>query len=157
MNDDNHNVIEMRRGTAREWMAAKIVLAVGFVVAIGVVAFLVLRPPAVSTSPEQEATPQAPAQPTEQQQTDAKSAVLVCAQELVNAKNYGIVPGYGQLSSLMPKDAGVKGRYSCVASTASEKYTMTADLICRTLTDSRCVDLFSVTTHDGTVLYQRQQ
>jgi hypothetical protein len=31
-----------------------------------------------------------------------------------------------------------------------------ADLVCRDLRDRRCVNLYSVTQDDGTVLYQRQ-
>ncbi|HTQ14877.1 MAG TPA: hypothetical protein VMH86_13465 [Rhizomicrobium sp.] len=158
MNDDDHNnVVEMRRATAREWRAAQFVLAGGFVIALGVAGYFGWRaahPPV--TSEIAPAAPEATTQPTEQQQEDAKAAILVCAQELLNAKNYGIVPGYGQLSNPYPKPTSAKGRYSCEAKTTSTTYVMTADLICRTLTDPRCVDLYRVQTSDGSVLYQRQ-
>jgi hypothetical protein len=163
MYDDNdNNVVEMRRGTQREWAMARIVLIGGFAIAIGVAAWFALRPAPVETVPPVASLPppahlKIPGNPSSQERADSNAAMMVCAQELMNAKNNGSVPAYGQLSSLLPKATAVRGRYTCQVATSAEKYTISADLICRTLTDSRCVALYDVTTADGTVLYQRQQ
>ncbi len=151
----------MQRATAREWMWAKIVLGGGFVIAIAVAAFFALKPapqPATEAAiPPPASEEQQPATQSQQQQSDAKSAMMVCAQELINAKNIGIVPPDGQLANLMPKDTPVKGRYSCDAATSATQYRIAADLVCRNLQDSRCVQLYNIMTGDGTIIYQRQQ
>lgn len=147
----------MRRATAREWLAARIVLVGGFAAAIAVAAYFALQPAPPPVTEEANIPPpeaQAPAQT--QQQTDANAAMLVCAQELLNAKNNGSIPSYGQLSSLVPTVTNVKGRYACHATTPAASYTINADLVCRNLTDSHCVHIYNVTTGDGKILYQRQ-
>jgi hypothetical protein len=150
-----------RRGTEREWLAARIVIGGGFVIAIAVAAFFALRPAPQAVPVEQQAS--APTQqeqtaaPQSQSQSDAKAAMMVCAMELVNAKNIGIIPPDGQLTSLMPKDTGVQGRYSCSAATSAAKYKIAADLVCRNVQNARCIFLYNIETADGTVLYQRQQ
>ena len=98
-----------------------------------------------------------PGNPSSQERADSNAAMMVCAQELMNAKNNGTLPAYSQLANLLPKATATRGRYTCDVATAAEKYTLSADLVCRTLTDSRCVALYSVTTSDGTVVFQRVQ
>jgi len=152
MNDEN------MRGTQREWLAARIVILGGFAIAIAVAAYFTLRP---APQPVAETQPAAPAQqqmtPAQQAaDTNAKAGMMVCAMELVNAENFGIIPSYGKLSSPFPKATDVRGRYVCSAATQTTKYIIAADLICRDLKDSRCVFVYSIATGDGTVLYQRQ-
>ena len=152
MNDAN------LRGIAREWLAARIVVVGGFLVAIAIAAYFMFRP---APQPVAEAQPsvaqQQQAAPAQQRaNANNKAAMMVCAQELLSAKNFGIIPSYGQLSSAFPKTTDVRGRYVCSAATQAAKYIIAADLVCRNLEDLRCVFLFSVTAADGTVLYQRQ-
>ena len=152
MNDAN------MRGIAREWLAARIVVVGGFLVAIAVAAYFTLRP---APQPVAEVQPAAPAQQqmtTAQQAADAnaKAGMMVCAMELMNAKNFGIIPSYGQLTSIAPRATTVRGRYVCSAATSASQYIIAADLLCRTLQNPRCVFLYRITTGDGTVLYQRQ-
>jgi hypothetical protein len=151
MNED-----EMQRGTAREWLAARVVVVGGFLIAIAVAAYFTLRP---APQPVTEAQPAAQQQPMTAQQAasqNAKDAMLVCAQELVNAKNSGIVPASGQLANAFPKATSVRARYVCTAATSAAKYLISADLVCRDLLNSRCVRLYSITDAHGMVLYQRQ-
>jgi hypothetical protein len=145
-----------RRGISREWLAARIVIGVGFVAAIAVAAYFTLRP--AQPPAEQPPAPVVQQQLTPAQEKDrnAKDAMMVCAQELLNAKNSGIIPSYGQLASPFPRTTKVHGRYACLAATHATAYVIAADLVCRNLLDSRCVTLYSVATSDGTMLYHRQ-
>ena len=125
---------------------------------IAVAAYFTLRP---APQPVAEVQPAAPAQqqmtPTQQAgDTNAKAGMMVCAMELMNAKNFGIIPSYGQLTSMVPKATDVRGRYICSAATSAAKYAIAADLLCRNLQDPRCVFLYRITTSNGTVLYQRR-
>jgi hypothetical protein len=142
-----------RRGISREWLAARIVIGVGFVVAIAVAAYFTLRP--AQPPAEQPPVVQQQLTPAQEKDRDAKDAMLVCAQELLNAKNTGIIPSYGQLASPYPRTTKVHGRYACFAATHAAAYVIAADLVCRNLLDSRCVTLYSVATSDGTMLYRR--
>jgi len=159
MNDE-----EMHRATAREWRAAQIVFGAGFAIAIAVAGYFTwqqhkeaAQEQAALEAQQQQATQQAPAPPAQSAaDQNRKDAMLVCAMELVNAKNFGIVPGYGQLISKYPHETGTRGRYACLAATQVAKYTLEADLICRNLQDPRCVLLYSITRDDGNVLYKRQ-
>jgi hypothetical protein len=144
------------RGIGREWLAARIVVLGGFVIAIAVAAYFTLRP-----APVVEQQPPAPvAQPTLPAQTAAQRNVtagaMLCVMALQNAKNYGIVPAYGRLTSMAPKFTHERGRYICTAGTSVGTYVITADLLCRNLTDTRCVVPFIIKRDDGTLLYQRQ-
>ena len=148
-----------RRGTQREWLAARVVVVGGFLVAIAVAAYFTLRPAPQPVVEEQPAAPPAQQQVMTAQQAaeaNARAGMMVCAMELVNAKNSGIIPSYGQLIDMLPKATGKRGRYVCRAATQAAKYAISADLVCRTLQDPRCVLLYRITAGDGTVLYQRQ-
>ena len=81
----------------------------------------------------------------------------VCTQTLNSAKNFGIVPQYGELASPRLAATDLPGRYICVAQTKVAKYLMAVDLQCRNLNSPRCVSLYNVSQADGTVLYQRQR
>ena len=73
------------------------------------------------------------------------------------AKNFGIVPQYGQLASARLEKTTVQGRYACLATTHSTKYVLIVDLVCRNFKDPRCSSLYNVSQADGAVLYQRQR
>jgi hypothetical protein len=152
MNDAN------MRGISREWLAARIVVIGGFLIAIAVVAYFTLRPTPQPVAESQPAAP-VPQQMTTAEQkanANARDGMMVCAMELVNAKNSGIVPAYGQLASMLPSATAVRGRYVCNAATPAAKYAIAADLLCRNLQDPRCVLLYQIATGKGTVLYRRQ-
>ena len=87
---------------------------------------------------------------------NAKLGMMICAMELVSAKNMGVIPPYGQLADSQPRLTAKKGRLSCQAATQVTKYEIQADLVCRTLVNPNCMKLHSVKTDDGTVLYENK-
>jgi hypothetical protein len=154
---------DMQRGTSREWAAARVVLILGFVIAIAVAGYFawqrhqdeVAAQQQIDAAEQQANRPaMTPAQAAQNANTQA--AMMVCAMELVNAKNLGIVPPFGQLANLMPQPTKTRGRYICQAGTQVSKYELSADIICSTLTNPNCVKLYSIKSDDGTTLYQRK-
>lgn len=156
---------EMKRGISREWAAARVVLIGGFIVAIAVAGYFVWQQHQQTVAQQQqqaEAMAQA-AKQQQQQQTmtaaqekanaHANAGMLLCAMELLSAKNMGIVPQFGQLTSMAPKELAQKGRYACTAATPSLKYSIEADLVCRNLGDAACVKIHAIKLDDGTTLY----
>lgn len=157
---------DMMRGTAREWFWARIVLIGGFIIAVAVAGFFAWQQHADRVAAQQadiaaqQARMAAVSQMTQQrraairQDAKEKGAMLFCAMELVNAKNMGIVPSFGQLASPLPRKTDTQGRYACLAATQASKYEIQADLVCANVEDTKCVHLHSIKTDDGTVLYQ---
>jgi hypothetical protein len=148
MTDSNDDM----RATAREWRIAMFVVLGGFIIAVAIAAYFALRP-----APATEATAvQPPAPLTAQQRAviDAQLKAELCSAELSSAKGFGIVPPYGKVVDTL-KNGDRRGRYICTASTGVAKYAIAADLVCAQLLDARCVNLYSVTSDDGTVLYKR--
>jgi hypothetical protein len=90
-------------------------------------------------------------------QTLLTQEAQVCTGALANAKNFGIVPQYGQLASARLEQTNVQGRYACLARTPASKYLLVVDLLCRNFKNPRCTSLYNVSQTDGTVLYQRQR
>lgn len=152
MNDRSEDL----RATALEWRVGLIVLVAGFVIAIAVAAWFALHQTPPQTAPV--AQPQQQTQSPAQKEKDAarSAALLFCAMDLLNAKNLGVVPPYAELTS-GPSGTDHKGRFACTAGTTVAKYTLAADAVCRNLTDARCVNLYSVKSDDGTVLYKRPE
>lgn len=151
MNDQD----QVQRKLNMEWMAALATVAGGFVIAIAVAAYLTYG----TKSATQGAAPQSltPAQVEQARKIEyVKMANQLCLLELANAQNFGIVPSFGRLSNPLPKASDVRGRYVCEATTGATKFQIAGDLVCKNLRDSRCVNLFSITSDDGTVLYHRQ-
>ena len=152
----------MVRGTAREWFWARVVLIGGFIVAIGVAGYFAWqRHEATIMAQQQQAAALAQAarqQPVSPEQAradeNAKAGMMICAMELLSAKNKGIVPSYGQLAAAGPRATAKKNRLACLAATQVSKYEIQADLLCRTLVDPKCMKLHSVKNGDGMVLYQ---
>jgi len=145
------DMTDTQRALAREWLAMRIIVIGGFVIALMAgLWFGVIYPDYVL--------------PREQRNLlvarvkhllDEEAAV--CTLTLNNAKNFGIVPQYGELATLRLSATDVPGRYICVAQTKVAKYLMAVDLQCRDLRSPRCVSLYNVSQADGTVLYQRQR
>ncbi|MBV9572290.1 MAG: hypothetical protein JO056_13705 [Alphaproteobacteria bacterium] len=138
---------ETRRALDWEWRVALLTILGGFAVAIAVILFIYFRTP----------SPQAVETARRAQLTSLmKSQALVCSQAMAAAKNFGIVPSYASPASLLPSETQVRGRYLCAAATNIGHYNIAVDLYCRELKNPRCVQLFSVTQQDGTILYKRQ-
>ncbi|MGN6147831.1 MAG: hypothetical protein ACTHPD_04770 [Rhizomicrobium sp.] len=157
---------DMKRGTAREWFWARVVLAGGFAVAVAVAGYFAWQQHEAKVAAEQqqtaalaEAAQQKPRTVTPEQaraDENAKLGVLICAMELLNAKNMGVIPPYGEIASAQPRATATKNRLMCLAATQVSKYEIQADLLCRTLTNPNCMKLHSVKSDDGTVLYENK-
>jgi len=157
---------DMKRGTAREWFWARVVLIGGFVVALAVAGYFAWqRHEAIIAAQQQEAAALAqtaqpePTMTPEQMRraradASAKAGMMICAMELLSAKNVGVIPPYGELADSEPHATSKKNRVACLAATQVTKYVIEADLMCRTLVDPKCMKLHSVKSDDGTMLYQ---
>jgi hypothetical protein len=142
---------DMQRALAREWLAVRIIVIGGFLIALLAGGwFGVIYPDYVL--PREQRT-----QLVNRVQKLLGEEAQVCTITLDSAKNFGIVPQYGQLASYRLAVTTLKGRYVCVAQTKVAKYLMYVDLQCRDLRSPRCVSLYNVSQADGTVLYQRQR
>ncbi|HEX3666337.1 MAG TPA: hypothetical protein VHU23_14020 [Rhizomicrobium sp.] len=140
-----------QQALAREWLAVRIIVIGGFLVALlAGLWFGVIYPDYVL--PHQQRTLL-----QNRVQRILGEEAEVCTLALNNAKNFGIVPQYGQLASLRMVLTSVRGRYICAAQTKIAKYFLTLDLQCRDLKSPRCVSLYNIAQPDGTVLYQRQR
>lgn len=146
------------RAISREWMAARIVVIGGFIIAIGLGAYfaMIVRTNIVARRHAALADVQQSQAIENSQEETAKAGLELCTTALNHAKDFGIVPPFGQLASAEPKPTDVKGRYVCIAVTQVSKYTLAADALCRDLAKPACVMLHSVTQDDGTVLYKKQ-
>jgi uncharacterized membrane protein YraQ (UPF0718 family) len=145
---DQHNDM---RATAREWRIALFVVLGGLVIAIAVAVYFAMQTAAQTRVASQAAT----AQTAEQRKEMAlQVGKLLCDAELLNAKGIGIVPPYGKSASL-PLRTDTRGRYACMVTTGVAKYLIAADVKCGTLLDPRCVEVYSVQSDDGTMLYKR--
>jgi hypothetical protein len=142
---------ETQRALAREWLAVRIIVIGGFLVALAAgLWFGVIYPNYIL--PQEQRTLL-----VNHAKHILEEEAAVCTQTLNSAKNFGIVPQYGQLASLRLAATDLPGRYICVAQTKVAKYLMAVDLQCRNLNSPRCVSLYNVSQADGTVLYQRQR
>lgn len=136
---------------AREWLAARIIVIGGFAIAFVAAMWFGVIVPQYIAPRELRATL------TNQIRTLLTAEAQICTMALSNARNFGIVPQYGQLASARLAQTNVQGRYACVAATHATKYVLIVDLLCRNLKDPRCTSLYNVRQTDGTVLYQRQR
>jgi hypothetical protein len=142
------------RALWREWTIGIIVVIGGFVIAIAVAAWLTFghKPPPVPVE-----TPAAGQGASVGQQANQNDPTQVCRTALANAKSFGIIPSFGQLTDANPRETEQQGRYVCEAATPAAKYTIAVDLVCQQLSDAKCVNIYSIAQGDGSVLYQRQQ
>ena len=138
-----------KRALSREWLVAQIVVLGGLVVAVIAVVWFGWAQPYIERQ-------RAIATAKEHMKETAEAARQLCVSGLASAKNFGIVPPYGQLYGSNLYTTSIQGRYVCVAATHATKYLIAVDLYCRNFKDARCVSLFSVAQGDGTVLYRRQ-
>ena len=161
MNDSDDGM----RLTAREWLAARVVIIGGFALAILVAAYFTwsqheqMQQEAAAQQAQEQAAARAAATPSPQAvaQARARIGLILCLRELVNAQTMGVIPNFGKLTNGVPQATSSRGRYACGAGTDVAKYTLVGDLVCRDLRKAECVNLYSVTSDDGTVLYQRRK
>ncbi|MBU6445318.1 MAG: hypothetical protein KGR48_15545 [Alphaproteobacteria bacterium] len=145
----------------REWLAARLVLIVGFAIAIAFGGYraYVWRSSIVQQRAQvaaQVGAEQGGVSGADEGDASSSSGALVCHQALAIAVNFGVLPEEAKLTDSQPKPTSVSGRYSCGAATQSAKFTIAIDLVCRNLQDQRCVALYNVTQDGGAVLFQRQ-
>ena len=132
------------QGLGRELFAAWLVFAIGGMLFAGMCLLLVFPDSAGSTRSSDSAAAQ------------EQAAIELCSAGLATARGFGIVPAYTKLASSLVQPGNARGRYTCFAQTNSAKYQITFDLICKDLSDPKCVALFGV-MQDGTgSLYQRR-
>jgi hypothetical protein len=141
------------RALKREWTISLAVVIGGFVIAIAVAAFLTFGHKPRATVPDETQVAE-PAPPRESDLSDSKQ---VCRTALVNAKNFGVLPDAGRLTDQIPRPTDQQGRYVCDAQTAKAKYSLAVDVVCEQIAKAQCVNLYSISQDDGSVLYQRQQ
>jgi hypothetical protein len=143
--------VPKNRALAREWLAARIIVIGGLAVAlIAAIVLGVIIPQYVAPRVQRAIL-------AKQVVSLLKTEVQICSMALGSAKNFGIVPQYGQLASARLEQTNVQGRYACLAATHSTKYVLIVDLVCRNFKDPRCTSLYNVSQTDGTLLYQRQR
>jgi hypothetical protein len=139
------------RALALEWLAVRIVVGGGFAIAIlAAIYFGVIFPRFIQPRAER-------AQLAARIENILRAEVQICSMALDTAKNFGIVPQYGQLASSKLARTSVQGRYVCLAATNAARYVLAVDLLCHNLESSRCTSLYNVSQSDGTILYQRQR
>ena len=139
----------MHGAVAREWLIARIVVIGGLIIAaIAVIWFGWLQPTLIIHRLVERKE--------EQKQALVTAVSAMCDMGLTAAKNFGIVPAYGQMATNSVYTTNVRGRYICIAATHAARYLVAVDLLCKDFKNKRCISLYSVTQTDGTVLYQRQ-
>ena len=74
-------------------------------------------------------------------QANQNDPTQVCRTALANAKSFGIIPSFGQLTDANPRETEQQGRYVCEAATPAAKYTIAVDLVCQQLSDAKCVNI----------------
>jgi len=147
----------MKRASSREWAAARIVVIGGLIVALGIAGYFGwlhyqdVKQQQLIASPEYQEQQIAKAQ---QQNAVQIAGQVLCAMELANAKKMGLIPSYGKLAKPMPYVTGKKGQYACYAATQVLAYRITADLVCRSLTDPKCTKIVGIKLGDGTDIYK---
>jgi hypothetical protein len=144
----------------REWLAARVVLAVGFAIAI---AFAVWWSTSHRAGAGGDAYAPAPDVAASQDQMDqaiasgqtSKEGFMMCRLTIGTAQAFGVVPNAIKYTS-GPAKTDVRGRYVCTGDDAqAAHYAMTVDLVCANLQTPQCVNLVSVQKSDGTVLFRR--
>jgi len=148
---------DMQRATRREWAVAKFVVIGGLIIASAVAGYLGWQHYKEVAAEQLIASPQYQEQQFQKARQENQIRVagqLVCAMQLAQAKQLGIVPKYAQVISKMPYVTKTRGEYSCDVASQVSRYRITADLVCRQIVNPKCTKVVSVQMDDGTVLYK---
>ena len=143
--------------TAREWLAARIVIIGGFIVAIAVAGYLVYRgrQQQLAQQPVVHATV---VRPKVDPKVLARVELAVCTAELLRAKDLGAIPSYSEVSNGKLLRAGdAPRRFICEAQTHLTKYFISADLLCENFADPRCISVFRVANKEQQLIYARPE
>lgn len=143
----------------REWLTARVVLIVGFILAIGAGTYLAVTWRAnIEQSREQAATEANTRAAAEKQQAaEAAAGTELCRATLAQAQGMGLVPRFAELLSGAPETTKKAGRYVCTATTTSSVFSLGTELDCRDLKNPKCVSLYAVVQNGKTILYKRGQ
>jgi len=131
-------------GLRREWLAARVFVALGGLLLVAIVVLAVTSAPTVPVSPPRQTTAIAPAM-----------AKALCTAGLASAQAFALVPAYTKLAGDFVQIGAVKGRYICFAQTDAARYQIAFDLMCRDLNRPNCVRLFNVIQDGSGAIYQR--
>jgi hypothetical protein len=135
------------KGLQREWLAARIFAVLMILLVVAATAAAIIVPP--------NSLPGASADNSNAAAQRRAAALALCSAALATTQGFGIVPGFARLASDLVEAGTVRGRYTCFAQTGSAKYQITFDLMCDTLADAKCINLYSVTQDGSGALYQR--
>ncbi len=153
MNRDSTDHSADQKALRKEWLFGAGLVALAFIIALAVAAWLTFGHKTDTDLPVK--TPIA--QELAQEQQAANDPSQVCRTALGNAQNFGIIPPYGQLTEANPRATDVQGRYLCQAGTSDTAYVLSVDLVCEQISQTQCVNIYSIVSDDGTTLYQRQE
>jgi hypothetical protein len=142
---------------AREWLAARIVFVVGFVIAIGFAAWWTWnhRPEVPVDVVVDASDPGAGSYGEIGTGQTSEVGFQLCRMATATAQNIGVFPANMRFAG-GPTKGDRDGRYVCAADDpAGARFNITFDLFCRDLRNANCVNLYSLVKQDGTAVYQR--
>lgn len=151
MSDHNTETSALKR----EWLTARIVLIVGFILAIGAGTYLAAAWRGKIEQTREHAAAQVAAD--KQQAAETAAAAQLCHATLTQAQGMGLVPRFAELDSDMPQSTKKAGRYVCNASTSSSVFALGTELDCADLKNPKCVSLYAVVQNGKTVLFKRDK
>lgn len=79
----------------------------------------------------------------------------ICQATLARVQDYGITDAKSQLTSNKPTSTDTKNRVVCTAKDGGMTYTITVDVLCKDMSDSKCLKLYHISDSAGTTIYQR--
>lgn len=136
----------------RDWLAARIVGALGVVLILAAVVFSAIA--LWSTPPAARDAASPAVSPAQLAQARQAEGAALCNSALAAAQKIGVVPGFATRTSGDTSPAP-QGRYICTAKTDASAYAIVFDLACPK-TGGNCVVLPYAVTQDGTSVYQRK-
>ncbi|HEY1709065.1 MAG TPA: hypothetical protein VGG10_12425 [Rhizomicrobium sp.] len=144
---------------SREWLGARVVFVVGFVLAFAFVGWWSYAHRVVT---DQFGNVVSAAGSADDQMNDAvasgkttKEGFAFCRLVIALGENYGVVPGTMRFAG-GPGKTDVQGRYVCTGDDdANVRYAFTADHVCQDLNNAQCASLVSIVKADGTSLFKR--
>ncbi len=151
MNDSEPNIRALRR----EWLAARLMAALGALLLLAVVAVIVMTEMSGTVAPPATA-PTATAPAPDTREARRAEDIALCDAALGAAQSVGLVPGFAARDGDAAAPGDAQGRYVCRARTDAAKYTIAFDLACTHLGDAKCIVLYRIAQDGGGVLYQRR-
>jgi hypothetical protein len=141
------------RALRREWLAARIMAALGALLLLAVVAVIVITEMSGTVAPP---APTATGPTPDTAEARRAEDIALCDAALATAQSVGLVPGFAARDGDVAAPGDAQGRYVCRARTDAAKYTIAFDLACTRLGDAKCIVLYKIAQDGGGVLYQRR-